>query len=249
MLSTDAGGNGSFSGSSSAPLGSHNFLVDCVDNAFAGTPNREIGTADAPVLLSPDSDADGLSDAEEALLGTDPSVPDTDADGLLDGTEVDLQQSLGVPGCPDPLVADSDGDTLLDGEEVALTTNPCDPDTDDDGVDDGIDPLPLDPGVPPSYVDQELRALCDVVALFDLGLIDARNDNARAGRRNAMCNKLSSAANAMAAGDYQEALDQLASLQRKLDGAPAPPDWMVDSLERVLLHDELDLLSFLIELL
>lgn len=35
-----------------------------------------------------DSDADGLTNAEEASLGTDPTNPDTDGDGLLDGWEV-----------------------------------------------------------------------------------------------------------------------------------------------------------------
>ena len=52
-----------------------------------------------------DSDADGLSDADEAIYGTDPLDPDTDGDGLLDGTEVDIAEG---GGCPNPLIADSD---------------------------------------------------------------------------------------------------------------------------------------------
>lgn len=43
------------------------------------------------VVISPDpldADADGLADAEEASLGTDPRNRDTDDDGLLDGWEV-----------------------------------------------------------------------------------------------------------------------------------------------------------------
>lgn len=35
-----------------------------------------------------DSDGDGLTDAEEARLGTDPTRPDSDGDGYLDGDEV-----------------------------------------------------------------------------------------------------------------------------------------------------------------
>lgn len=35
-----------------------------------------------------DSDSDGLSDVEEAVLGTDAHNPDTDTDGFLDGNEV-----------------------------------------------------------------------------------------------------------------------------------------------------------------
>lgn len=37
---------------------------------------------------SPDSDGDGLSDAQEGVLGTDPRLPDTDGDGIEDGQEV-----------------------------------------------------------------------------------------------------------------------------------------------------------------
>ena len=35
--------------------------------------------------MVPDSDGDGLSDAEEVVLGTDPGNPDTDGDGVGDG--------------------------------------------------------------------------------------------------------------------------------------------------------------------
>ena len=38
--------------------------------------------------LAQDSDGDGLTDAEEQLLNTDPANPDTDGDALLDGWEV-----------------------------------------------------------------------------------------------------------------------------------------------------------------
>jgi hypothetical protein len=36
-----------------------------------------------------DSDGDGLNDADEEEIGTDPEDPDSDDDGLLDGAEVD----------------------------------------------------------------------------------------------------------------------------------------------------------------
>lgn len=39
---------------------------------------------------SGDFDQDGLTDAEEAILGTQPDNPDTDGDALLDGWEVNL---------------------------------------------------------------------------------------------------------------------------------------------------------------
>ena len=77
-----------------------------------------------------DSDEDGLTDAREARIGTDPNDSDTDDDELTDYQEVEI---LGT----DPLDADSDDDTLEDGFEVAETgSDPLDEDSDDDGLDD-----------------------------------------------------------------------------------------------------------------
>jgi peroxiredoxin len=39
--------------------------------------------------VSGDTDGDGLSDMEEAMIGTNPDDPDTDGDGFKDGAEVD----------------------------------------------------------------------------------------------------------------------------------------------------------------
>ena len=48
-------------------------------------------------------------------------------------------------------LGDEDGDGLIDWEEVYVHgTDPCNPDTDGDGVPDGEDPAPLDPAVPSS---------------------------------------------------------------------------------------------------
>ena len=80
-----------------------------------------------------DADADGLSDAQEAVIGTDPNNPDTDGDGLLDGAEV-LEY-----GC-DPLERDTDGDILSDYDEVMTYGTRCDQaDTDGDGIPDGAE--------------------------------------------------------------------------------------------------------------
>ena len=62
-----------------------------------------------------DSDGDGLTDAEECALGTN------------------------------PLLADSDGDGLLDRDEILAGTSSTNPDTDGDGIPDNIDANPLVP--------------------------------------------------------------------------------------------------------
>ena len=62
-------------------------------------------------LLAQDADGDGLDDATEETLGTDPRSSDTDNDGLLDGWEVFgfgsgvLHEPLADYGA-DPLVPD-----------------------------------------------------------------------------------------------------------------------------------------------
>lgn len=91
-----------------------------------------------------DTDGDGLPDAEELRLKTDPRNPDTDGDGLLDGEEVYKYKT-------DPLNPDSDYDGLTDGQEVYVhKTEPNIRDTDNGGVADGHEVIedgtnPLDP--------------------------------------------------------------------------------------------------------
>jgi len=48
----------------------------------------------------PDSDHDGLTDADEAKAGTDPNNPDTDGDGIYDGDEVKYEKT--DPLTPNP---------------------------------------------------------------------------------------------------------------------------------------------------
>lgn len=97
-----------------------------------------------------DSDADGLSDAEEDLIGTDPVRADTDGDGFND----QLENALRNAGF-DPLSGadadcrvfpdddynrrDDDGDGLLNCEERFLGTNQRLFDTDADGLPDPIE--------------------------------------------------------------------------------------------------------------
>ncbi|MBI4559568.1 MAG: DUF1565 domain-containing protein [Candidatus Hydrogenedentes bacterium] len=70
-----------------------------------------------------DFDEDGLSNEDEATLGTDPADPDSDDDGMYDGWEVQFSFN--------PLVADSQGDADNDGlsnlEEFTRQTDPTNP--------------------------------------------------------------------------------------------------------------------------
>jgi hypothetical protein len=97
-----------------------------------------------------DSDGDGLSDDEEAKLGTDPLNPDTDGDGVGDGIETRLAATGSefnplVPGtfkaCANvtDLLADHDLDGLTDCEEAILRTDPYLADSDRDGIPDLVE--------------------------------------------------------------------------------------------------------------
>jgi hypothetical protein len=85
----------------------------------AAAPVEEAPVVDeAPVAATPgDTDGDGLEDAIEFELGTDPYTVDTDQDGLTDGDEY----YIFATGTLNP---DSDGDGILDGDEAAQGTDP-----------------------------------------------------------------------------------------------------------------------------
>jgi len=102
---------------------------------------------EAPVEIagSVDSDGDGLDDATESELGTDPLLWDTDSDGVSDGEEVaagtDPLDPASVPvradAAPGGSSLDSDADRLADVDEAAFGTDPNNPDSDGDGYYDG----------------------------------------------------------------------------------------------------------------
>lgn len=92
----------------------------------AGQPAK--GGKTGPIVPDgPDADGDGLSDADEAKHGTDPSKKDSDGDGKADGFEL-------LRAGTDPLNPDSDGDGVFDGAELAQGTDPLVADAADPGM-------------------------------------------------------------------------------------------------------------------
>jgi hypothetical protein len=83
--------------------------------------------------LTPDTDCDGVSDADERLVHTsDPLDEDSDGDGLTDGVEVG---SIASPDVDCVFVADADPTT---------TTDPTALDSDGDGKNDGVEDIDRD---------------------------------------------------------------------------------------------------------
>ncbi|HVG62761.1 MAG TPA: VWA domain-containing protein, partial [Hyalangium sp.] len=124
------------------------FIVkELIASNFSAPPRSPLGVAD--------TDGDGLTDEEEAEVGTDPNKVDTDGDGFSDGVEVRFSRQ-GVdfdpvqialpdgggldPGCPPALRGiDNDCDGLLDCDEQFIGTNAKLVDSDRDGVPDGVE--------------------------------------------------------------------------------------------------------------
>jgi hypothetical protein len=113
-----------------------------------------------------DSDGDGLPDDEEIANGSNPDVRDTDDDGMGDFMEVrasspdrplDPNNPSDSP-CdtpPDGVWVDSDLDGLNDCEEYVWGTQRFLPDTDEDGIPDGIE---FEMGTNPKQIDYTMDA-------------------------------------------------------------------------------------------
>ena len=118
-------------------------------------------TVDSVVIKWTDSDEDGMVDFDEKYrFGTNPYYPDSDSDGVFDKDEINsyiilekvaynlemvnsdsqnLKTAMVIKGIASEYMADVDGD----GIRAEL-----DPDSDDDGLNDGVDSNPYNRSIP-----------------------------------------------------------------------------------------------------
>jgi hypothetical protein len=143
-------------------------LCDELDNDCDGQIDEEVCE---PVEENPveepregDRDGDGVPDAVDPCPDHPVSNPaDADADGLGDvcdncpflanTTQLDADSDGFGDACDQPLPGDNDGDGLSNGAEGQSGTDKDDPDTDDDGLSDGLEVLAL--GTDPLQADSD----------------------------------------------------------------------------------------------
>lgn len=168
-------------------------LVDCGGGVFVvegvDCPDEESEEPEeAPCTVDgePDSDCDGLSDADEAVYGTRPDVVDTDGDGLPDGVEVVLGYDPRHARSQNPTVtdleyllsslsrgSDVDGDGLSDALEEMLGYDPLDPNSQDTSMTDLAYLLAnLEDLEDPLSTDSDGDGLTDALELFLGSLAD-----------------------------------------------------------------------------
>jgi YVTN family beta-propeller protein len=107
---------------------------DGLSDAFELQLRASGGRAAAPSLTSKDTDNDGLCDDQEIRLRTLPNQRDSDGDGLIDGDEV-FHRVCGEDGWDGGWMfayKTTDGITTT----VRVTSDPLNPDTDGDGLND-----------------------------------------------------------------------------------------------------------------
>lgn len=108
-----------------------------------------------------DINGDGLCDALRTVGGAPPTdrYPFAQRDGWLMGNRGRICYPRSCPDRSDP-EADSDGDNLTDATELDHDrTDPCDADTDDDGL---LDPWEVEPGLPGAGFDLNGDGVPDV---------------------------------------------------------------------------------------
>ena len=125
-------------------LSGHTTLTTAFDDLLVGFENPLFADADRDGMddawevahgLNPaindragDRDADGLTNIQEYLLGTDPSNADTDHDGVGDRVEVAFGYNPLLADATTALNTDLDGDGLTLRQELLIGTDPNTPD-------------------------------------------------------------------------------------------------------------------------
>lgn len=136
------GGRGAACRDPSVPTGGRGEILDYHTNAYPG---------------GADSDADGLTDWQEASRAA--AFSDVDKDGVNGLCDADSDGDRLLDGAdPNPDLNDTDGDTIPDGDEVERGTSPTSRDTDHDGLDDNAE---LALGTDPTRADSEGDGLAD----------------------------------------------------------------------------------------
>ena len=162
----------------------------CTPNP-ANDPCRGALACDATSkICDTDTDGDGLTDAQEKTLGTDPNNADTDGDGIKDGVEVgsDPKKPIDTDGDGkiDALDTDDDGDGILTKDEIADAKtatvsddvdgdgkkNYLDTDADGDGIKDGDEKTDANGNGTKDYLEKPKPVVTDA-GTSDAGAADA----------------------------------------------------------------------------
>jgi len=146
-------------------------IIDALDSLLLDTDGDGVNDQNDPAnndACNPDrtaggcdTDGDGLSSDQEAILGTDPQNADSDSDGVADGIEVGVNY-------PTVAAIDTDGDGIIDALESKLI------DTDGDGVNNQEDLANLDPCRPTS---NSANDACLTASTLDTAVFGAGSQN------------------------------------------------------------------------
>ncbi|MBL8918582.1 MAG: thrombospondin type 3 repeat-containing protein [Myxococcaceae bacterium] len=96
-------------------------LEDLNLNGRSDQGERNPGDGPDDLVATIDTDADGMADALEAFLGTNPRDRDSDDDGVIDSAEQHFSDDTDDDGLINALDADSDDDGVFDGTELGVT--------------------------------------------------------------------------------------------------------------------------------